>query len=174
MFKGKKGFTLIELLVVVALIGILAVALLSAINPLEQMKKARDAGRKSDAAELLNAYERYYSTFGCYSWDTGCTGTTLGGTVNPTFGAGGNSQALIDQGEMKAQFANRGTVTGQELWVTEATGGAVSICFEPESLSARQGGLGRTMNITNTSPATCTGNYSGGGSGATCFVCMPQ
>ena len=80
----RKGFTLIELLIVIAILGILAVAVLSAINPVEQMKKARDAGRKSDAAELLNAHERYFTTFGCYPWENVagvCTATALGSAV---------------------------------------------------------------------------------------------
>ncbi|PIU02330.1 hypothetical protein COT66_00800, partial [Candidatus Shapirobacteria bacterium CG09_land_8_20_14_0_10_49_15] len=32
----KKGFTLVEMLIVIAIIGVLAVAVLSAINPIEQ------------------------------------------------------------------------------------------------------------------------------------------
>ena len=57
--KGRnKGFTLIELLVVITLIGILAVAVLSAINPIEQINKARDAGRRADAAQILKALDR--------------------------------------------------------------------------------------------------------------------
>ena len=171
---NSRGFTLIEILIVIVLLGILAVAVLSAINPLEQIKKARDSGRKSDSAELLNAHERYYTTFGCYPWDTSCNGTVLSGTVNPVFTTGGNSQALLTNNEVKTQFQNRNTVANGELWMTEATGGLVSVCFEPESESARNGGLGATLDIANTSAATCTGNYTGGGSGATCYVCVPQ
>src|SRR3989344_261652 len=61
---GKKvqGFTLIELIIVIAILGILAVAVLSAINPLEQIRKANDARRKSNAAEFLNGLERYLAT----------------------------------------------------------------------------------------------------------------
>ncbi len=172
--QNSAGFTLIEILIVIVLLGILAVAVLSAINPLEQIKKARDSGRKSDSAELLNAYERYYTTFGCYPWDTTCVGTALAGTVNPVFTAGGNSVALMTNNELKTQFQTRGTVTGNELWVSEATGGLVSVCFEPESASARGAGMGGTKDITNTTPTTCTGVYSGGGSAATCYICVPQ
>ena len=78
----RRGFTLIELLIVISILGILAVAVLSAINPVEQLKKARDARRKSDVAELLNAHERYFTTFGCYVWDN-YTGTCINGT-NPS------------------------------------------------------------------------------------------
>ena len=171
----SAGFTLIEILIVIVLLGILAVAVLSAINPLEQIRKARDSGRKSDAAELLNGYERYYTTFGCHTWDTACTGTTpLGGTVNPGFASGENSEALVTNNEVKSQFARRSTVTEGELWVTEDAAGLVNICFEPESTSARNGGLGDTYDIVNVATSACTGDYLGGIATATCFVCVPQ
>jgi prepilin-type N-terminal cleavage/methylation domain-containing protein len=57
-----KGFTMIELLVVIAIIGVLAVAVLSSINPIEQINKGRDTRARSDAAELLAASERYFTT----------------------------------------------------------------------------------------------------------------
>ena len=62
----KSGFTLIELLLIVALIGVLASVLVVAINPLKQMKKARDAGRKSDLKQMALALEGYYIAFGEY------------------------------------------------------------------------------------------------------------
>ena len=179
----RKGFTLIELLIVIAILGILAVAVLSAINPVEQMKKARDAGRKSDAAELLNAHERYFTTFGCYPWEnvaSVCTTTALGSAVvaaPSTFGVG-NSVALFNgdlltKEELKAQFASRTTITKSELYVTESAIGQVSVCFVPESKSARAGGLGPTKLNTNAGPSTgCAGAYSK--TDATCSVCVPQ
>lgn len=47
-----------ELLVVIVVIGILATALLAAINPLEQVRRATDAGNISAARELVEACER--------------------------------------------------------------------------------------------------------------------
>lgn len=178
-----KGFTLIELLIVVALIGILAVALLSAINPIEQAKKARDAGRKSDSAELLNAYERYYSTYGCYPWarTTGVCGTDslVGGVAfHPVFTAGGDSEDLITVEEMKAQFANRDSITNTDadktLFVSESDTGIMSVCFEPESTNARNGGLGQLQNNTNSAAAGTVTCGTGGYPDTTCYVCVPQ
>lgn len=63
-----KGFTLVELLIVIALIGILSVAILATINPIEQANKARDAKVQNDAAEVMNAYERYYAGKASYPW----------------------------------------------------------------------------------------------------------
>ena len=58
----QRGFTLIELLIVIAILGILAGAVLVAINPLEQLARGRDAGRKTTVQQLGNAVQSYYTT----------------------------------------------------------------------------------------------------------------
>lgn len=65
-----KGFTMIELLIVIAVLGVLAVAVLSAINPIEQINRGRDTGSRSDAEQLLSAIDRYYTTKEMYPWQT--------------------------------------------------------------------------------------------------------
>ena len=63
--KNKsKAFTLIELLVVVAIIGILASVVMSAVN--SARSKARDAVRISDIKQIQSALERYYIDNGAY------------------------------------------------------------------------------------------------------------
>jgi len=133
-FVKNKGFTLIELLVVITLIGILAIAVLSAINPIEQVNKARDAGRRGDSAQLLKAIERYYASVEEYPWmDDGFTDATT--TVGATFYAAADKAGvgicygtsltdtdkddsgcsidvddkgiLIEAEELKSQFAKR-------------------------------------------------------------------
>ncbi|MFZ1721323.1 MAG: prepilin-type N-terminal cleavage/methylation domain-containing protein [Microgenomates group bacterium] len=69
--KNAAGFTMIELLIVIAILGILAVAVLSALNPIEQINRGRDTGYRSDAEQLLNAFERYQAFQGAYPWQTG-------------------------------------------------------------------------------------------------------
>ena len=46
MNKMKNGFTLVELIIVIAVIGVLAVVLMMAINPIEQINKAKDTTKK--------------------------------------------------------------------------------------------------------------------------------
>lgn len=69
--KIKAGFTMIELLIVIAVLGVLATAVLSAINPIEQVNRGRDTGSRSDAEQLLSAVDRYYAAQGYYPWQTG-------------------------------------------------------------------------------------------------------
>ena len=57
----KKGFTLIELLIVIAVIGILAAVILLAIDPLEQLSRGRDAGRKSTIGQVGRALQAYFT-----------------------------------------------------------------------------------------------------------------
>ena len=62
--KGRKGFTLIELLIVMAILGVLAVVVLVAINPVQQLARTRDAGRKSAITQIGHSLQAYYTTHG--------------------------------------------------------------------------------------------------------------
>lgn len=55
----SQGFTLVELLIVIAILGTLAVVVLVAINPVQQLAKTRDTGRKSTAQQLGHSLEAY-------------------------------------------------------------------------------------------------------------------
>jgi len=59
--KIKVGFTLIELLIVMAILGILAVIVLVAINPQEQFSRANDAGRITSVNQLGHQIQVYYT-----------------------------------------------------------------------------------------------------------------
>lgn len=63
-----KGFTLIELLIVIAILGILAAAVLVAINPGKRTRQANDAKRKNDIGALATEMQGYYTSpgQGCY------------------------------------------------------------------------------------------------------------
>lgn len=85
----KKGFTLIELLVVISLIGVLAVAVLSAINPIEQLNKGRDAGRRADSSQIINAIDRYYASNEEFPWNNSTTFSDAVAAVDDEFKATG-------------------------------------------------------------------------------------
>ena len=52
----------------IGVLGILAAGLLAAIDPFEQLKKARDTNNRSAAIEFLGASQRYYATHGYLPW----------------------------------------------------------------------------------------------------------
>lgn len=65
-FRSRKGFTLIELLVVIAILSILITGIIVLIDPPAQLRKARDASRKSDLRQIQSALEMYRSDQGDY------------------------------------------------------------------------------------------------------------
>lgn len=170
----RKGFTLIELLIVIVIIGVLATAVLSAINPIEQIRKAEDSGRRSDSAELLNAIERYYTSFKMYPWQS-ASGTTIatwgnvptlpGSTSGLQLSAGTLwlTSGLIRTSELKAEFTGRSNLTDMRVFWQSGTNDLVRICFAPTSESYRaQAG----WNPNGSALATCTS--------AGCFECVPE
>ena len=76
--RKQLGFTMIELLIVIAILGILAVAVLSAINPIEQINRGRDTGSGSDAEQLISAIDRFYAMKGFYPWQNGANDDGVG------------------------------------------------------------------------------------------------
>lgn len=154
LLKFKKGFTMIELLVVISVIGILAVALLASLNPLEQIKKGRDTRTRSDASQLDSAIERYNASLGYFPWQasegedlavgsadipfvqingaasvTGCTlaDCTISGVLDQ----------LTTTNEVKSSFVDRITAdTNADMYIyynDEDTGASVITCYTPES-----------------------------------------
>ncbi len=64
--SSSRGFTLIELLIVIAILGVLAVVVLVAIDPVEKLANARDAGRISSTAQLGRSLQSYYTSSTAY------------------------------------------------------------------------------------------------------------
>lgn len=124
-YKVKKflssGFTLVELLIVIAIIGTLAVVVLVAINPVQQLAKTRDTGRKSTTQQLGHALEAFaVNNNGSYvpeaaTWMTtlvtsgeltsvpgainyAVTGVTACSTNTPSAGSAGNGYCYLTTG----------------------------------------------------------------------------
>jgi type II secretory pathway pseudopilin PulG len=150
-----------ELLIVIALIGVLAVALLSTINPLEQTRKAKDSSRQAAASELLNSIERFQATFFCYPWSytTTCAPTETYPQTSISI-TGLTTVLTTTSAEMKPEFFERDVVTetGTNALVLSVDSDNLGhVCFVPES---------QTFQSQANKNAT-------GGDGTT-HVCIPE
>ncbi len=153
------------------MIALLAVTVLSAINPVEQFNKARDTGSKQDASEYLSSLERYYSTFGCYPWDNAanggasvpaCPAVAVGRTAIAVGGLDATTNAELSvRNEIKAQFKTRlaaETVKTNKnvLIVSTDASNLVHVCYLPSSKAF----LAQTNGLED-------------GSAGTTHVCIP-
>lgn len=135
----KSGFTLIELLIVIAILGILALGLIAAIDPFEQLKKGRDTGLKNTTSEFYNANLRYNANKGQFPWHTveddvefelpeGSTLADLETYVTE----------LQDAGELKANFLDLLGTNASKVLVRSAGVTDIAVCFMPESKSEQK------------------------------------
>jgi len=168
MFK-KFGFTMIELLIVIAVLGILAVAVLAAINPIEQINRGKDTGSRSDSEQLLSAIDRNYASNGYYPWTVGATSANTATYIgaSPTFTeldsatvtVGGDGEELLTNiatggsSEVKQSFVTRITTTGYNYLQIYNDGDVTSstyVCFTPKSASFREEAWTRCSNADHT------------------------
>lgn len=162
-FSSQAGFTMIELLVVIAVIGVLAVAVLSSINPIEQINKGRDTRTRSDAAQLINAVDRFFAIHEVYPWNLDSEDATYTATVTeytdafehiPTNNWGWLDR-LVSTAEVKEGFTNR-LQNDDMLYIGKAAGSNETMysCFEPTSQAFK---LEAERNCTDgTTPADLT------------------
>lgn len=179
--KSQQGFTLIELLIVIALLGALAVGLLAALDPFEQLKKGQDTGTRNTAAEVQASAVRFYSIKSFMPWciDTLCTGTaaqpdqvsltTLNGAAYQTA-----VDAIVDTGELKADFVTLAGAQMDNIFVTGTNDPAeISVCYKPTSKSFRADPNTKYdkdgVESVNGSGATCPDPAN---AAAPCYYCL--
>lgn len=117
--KFLKGFTLIELLIVIAILGILAAAVLVAINPARRTQQARDAQRKNDIGGLATETQAYFTTpgQGLYAAPSSCVATAGGFTVLTALGGLKNIPGDPTAGRTYCYSVN-GTTSEASVWAT--------------------------------------------------------
>lgn len=180
---NSAGFTMIELLVVISVIGVLAVAVLSSINPIEQINKGRDTRTRSDAAQLVNAIDRYVAIHEEYPWNTlASTAFDVAFTMNNNewnTAADDWADLLVSTSEVKDSFIAR-QVSEQALFVFKPIGydSNVTTCFVPASNAFRQeaaqscDGVANGGAPFNTLCATNDGTVPTSGA-AQNYICVP-
>lgn len=138
-----------ELLIVIGVLGILAAGLMAAIDPFEQLKKARDANNRNASIELMNAFTRYYATHGEFPWNldtpVNCNGVdtsddpgSISGGVVEVQSMNACVDALEDDGELKEDFLSN---VATDLYVTSENDTDIRVCFAPEGKALRSDSL---------------------------------
>lgn len=172
-----------ELLIVIGVLGILAAGLLAAIDPFEQLKKARDANNRNATIELLNGFTRYYATHGEFPWykdnvDVACGSYTIGALASNSLEIDEMSNCITDlenDGELKPDFAAN---VGADVFVASdytVDDTDVNVCFKPEGKALRSDGAtkylvgGTAGSYTIAIDASCPATASATSNCAQCF-----
>lgn len=134
-FAQSRGFTLIELLIVIALLGALAVGLIGALDPFEQLKKGADTGTRDLVNQVQTAIIRYYSVKNQMPWTTNPTKEALNGADMVVA-----ITNMIAAGEVRSDFNTIEAGSLANVWVTGI--GAIAgenptaaVCYKPTSKS---------------------------------------
>ncbi len=165
-----KGFTMIELLVVIAVIGVLAVAVLSSINPLEQINKGRDTKRRSDAAQILNAIDRYYASQEKYPFSLPISDLSDINVSHKDI-----LTALVNTKEIKSGFKTRllnDDAAENYLYIyvdpntatTNSDVESIYVCFKPSSESFKRQSAEHASDWSFVTDKINSGNY---------YICLP-
>ena len=127
----SRGFTLIELLIVIALLGALAVGLIGAIDPFEQLKKGTDTATRDLTNQVQTAIIRYYSVRSEFPWSTDPSVENLSGpNMAPAI------SNIVAAGELKSDFTTiQGAKLGLIFVTANSTTKSVAVCYLPSSRS---------------------------------------
>ncbi|MFA5136815.1 MAG: prepilin-type N-terminal cleavage/methylation domain-containing protein [Patescibacteria group bacterium] len=176
VLSKSKGFTLIELLIVIALLGALAVALLAALDPLEQIKKGTDTGIRNTVAEIGSSFTRYASVkggsmpFSTIAWQAATSAESSAAI-----------QSVIDAGELKQDFFTLSQGQLDKIYITALDSDGTQkayVCFQPTSKSFRvdantKFGIVAGTNGTMQEVTGCDASGVGTNpAGATCYWCV--
>ena len=139
----STGFTLIELIIGITILSLLAVALLAALDPVEQFNKARDTATRNTTMEIHNAMLRYSASKETYP--TLMISNRVNVTVLPTI-----LKDLTDSGELKGNFVSAaGSALNQIAMFNDGT--TLKTCYTPRSKQFSQ--AANLLRVTGTSNA---------------------
>lgn len=182
----KLGFTLIEIIIVVAIIGILAIGLITALNPVEQINRATDTTTLSLAREFLSSTNQYQTNqqFSAACPDLACatyldslnsTSPVLMSTLTNV------NVALRNQGTTQASdnFINHGQAGSVSVSLTSVTYGKDAqfiLCWQPKSNAIKSDATTNNANSTiyNNMGVVQTAAACPADNSNTCYRCLRQ
>ncbi len=175
--KRQKGFTLVELLIVIALLGALAIGLIGALDPFEQLKKGTDTGTRDLVNQVQTAVLRYYATTNKMPWTdqtTTFSSTNLSAaTINTAL------SNMMAAGEMKSNFKEIYSGQLDKVFVTYLPSSPTSsvevrVCYQPGSKSFQVDPATKydQSGVENTVTSGATACKSKDATGINCFWCV--
>lgn len=182
----RSGFTLIEIIIVVAILGILAIGLLTALNPIEQISRAIDTTSQTLAREFMSAAGQFQTNKGysaacpdisCLTYRDSLNATssvpfaTLS-TVNTVLESAGVSESatnFIGHPQASQVFASVTDVTAKKDAI-------FVLCWKPQSSAIKSDAdVGRPYTtIYNDVGAVQTASACPADSSNNCYRCLRQ
>lgn len=164
---SKQGFTLVELLIVIALLGALAIGLIGALDPFEQLKKGTDTGVRNSVSEVQSAVVRYYALKGRMPWYDVNDSTFTGWSPSAISLQNTSSLSVLNEitstGELKSNFTTLQNAQLNKIMITGDSQNVI-VCFRPESKSFRADNNTK-FNADGTTLAGCPTT-------GTCYWCV--
>ena len=196
--KRNLGFTLVELLIVISLLGVIALIVIAAINPIELSNRTRDTQFKSDSAQLIPAVDKIWpwlrESLGASAAIVADNDSSFGFVSEGNEGVGVCGAdctvdgLLLDNDELKSEFRNRnfidndsGTDDSKKLFLGKAQGTSESVysCFIPAAKATRESAVADSAVYTisaadgsRSSTTVCDAddaNWITSG----CYICVP-
>jgi len=166
--RKSRGFTLIELLIVIALLGALAVGLIGAIDPFEQLKKGADTGTRDIVNQVQTAIIRYYSVKNAFPWTGQVSAENLSG-ANMVIAISN----MVTAGELKSDFT---TLQRGNLGKVFVTGGSADnsavACYMPTSKSFQADPNTKYTDATGATEDTAGDTCKSGTGQIDCYWCI--
>jgi len=139
-----RGFTLIELLVTIGVLAVVAAGVIAAIDPLDKMRQARDAGVQSDISSVATALNTYAASNGAFpvaaNWAALGTGLATELSAMPVAGTGytyggvtSATDAVVYGNLLSKKYTGTSTskcpaVAAYWMWTKTSSGGSGDAC----------------------------------------------
>lgn len=183
---NRQGFTLIEIIIVVAILGILAIGLVAALNPVEQINRARDTTTLNVAREFMSGANQF-QTSKIYSpacADIACAAylNSLSSTASvPLSTITTVNAAIADEGATDGPTSFTGHAGAADIYVSLTNvsapkDAAFVFCWKPESKFLRSEADINNMYTTiyNDIGSVQSASACPASSSNTCYRCLRQ